>query len=109
MGAKENREWGQKKKKRERQNSTVQETLKLDATRRLLNIGKCADKNKRNMKGTTRKLPIGNKTEMIKYLNRVLKKQSQKCHRNTKKAVGAYAVPGEDTLRELANKHYPSI
>ena len=51
---------------------------------------------------------LGNKAEMSKYLNRVLKKQSQKCHRNTKKEDGAYTVPGEDTLRELASKHYPT-
>ena len=51
---------------------------------------------------------IGNKVEMSKYLNKILKTKAKKDIGTLRKSNGECTEPGLDTLKELANKHYPS-
>ena len=45
---------------------------------------------------------------MSKYLNKVLKTKAKKDIGTLRKSNGECTEPGLDTLKELANKHYPS-
>ena len=48
------------------------------------------------------------RTEMSKYLNKILKNKAKKDKGTLKKSNGDYTTPGTDTLEELAKKHYPT-
>ena len=51
---------------------------------------------------------MGNEADMSKYLNKILKNKAKKDIGTLKKSNGEYTTPGLDTLKELANKHYPT-
>ena len=66
----------------------------------------CRQKQKKHERDYTE--AIGNEAEMSKYLNKILKTKAKKDIGTLKKSNGEYTEPGLDTLKELANKHYPS-
>ena len=45
---------------------------------------------------------------MSEYLNKILKTKAKKDIGTLRKSNGEFTEPGLDTLKELANKHYPS-
>ena len=66
----------------------------------------CRQKQKKHERDQTE--AMGNETDMSKYLNKILKNKSKKDIGTLKKNNGDYTIPGLDTLKELANKHYPT-
>ena len=66
----------------------------------------CRQKQKKHERDQTE--AMGNKTEMSKYLNKILKNKAKKDIGTLKKNNGDYTSPGLDTLEELASKHYPT-
>ena len=66
----------------------------------------CRQKQKKHERDYTE--AIGNEAEMSKYLNKILKTKAKKDIGTLRKSNGECTEPGLDTLKELANKHYPS-